>query len=68
MDFSSLGMGGGGGGGGGSKGLSSSASSSATSGLNFGSDSNGGLNPTLAIIIGVVALMGFLALVLLARK
>lgn len=61
---------GGGTGAGGGGGKAASSSSSSTSGNNFGGfqDSDGGLTPLAGVILGGVALLAFVALVVVARK
>jgi len=62
MGFDSLGGGGGGGG------KSESSSASATSGNQFGSFGGDSVSPGLLIAVAVIALFGFLGLVLISKK
>ena len=69
-DFGSFG--GGGSGGGSGQGQAAASSASSTSGINFGSgalfSSDGGLTPLAGVILGAVALLAFVALIIVGKK
>ena len=74
MDMSQFGGGGGGsgGGGGGSGDKATSSSSSSSSAINFGGgalvNDYGGLTPLAGVILGVVALLAFIGMIIVAKK